>query len=63
MKTLDLKGYKRLLPENYRVKNDSFGNRRYWALSEDIKTLNWKEVGTLAISETEKKKSYRFLEF
>ena len=36
---------------------------KHWALSEDIKTLNWKEVGTLAISETEKKKSYRFLEF
>ena len=37
MKILCLKGYKWLLFQNQRVRNDSFGYRRYEALAKHIK--------------------------
>ena len=49
MKILYLKGYKWLLSQNQRVRNDFFGNRQYWALAKHIKpflkkTLKRKDV-------------------
>ena len=46
MKILYLKGYKWLLSENQRVRNDFFGYRRYEALAKHVKaffkkTLKW----------------------
>ena len=49
MKILYLKGYKWLLCQNQRVRNNFFGYTRYEALAEHTKpffkkTLKWKDV-------------------
>ena len=52
---LHLKGYKWLLSQNQRVRNDFFGYRWYWTLAKHIKpflrkTLNWKNVIALTLA-------------
>ena len=44
MKILYLKGYKRLLSQNQRGRNDFFGNRQYWALAKQIKPFLKKNI-------------------
>ena len=48
MKILYLKGYKWLLSQNQRVRNDFFDYRRYEALAKDVKpflkTFSFKQI-------------------